>query len=146
VIGTIVISILLDRYHKFKITLLLNAALSFVSLLLSLWTLPTRNVKLFTANVALMGFAGISVAPVGVAFSVQLTYPIPEAMSAGMMNLPNILYGFVMGITTGVLCQYSPLYALGLFAVNSLIGGLAVIFVKEELRKEDQKKKTQRDS
>lgn len=73
--------------------------------------------------------------PVANAFAVELTYPIPEAMSNGMMNIPNILFGFSMGITSGILCLYSPLYALFLFTGISGIGGIATLFINEELRR-----------
>jgi hypothetical protein len=51
-----------------------------------------------------MGFSGIPVAPLGNAFAVELTYPVPEAISNGMLNIPNIIFGFIMGITSGILC------------------------------------------
>ncbi len=140
VFGTIVISILLDRYHKFKLTMLLTAVLSVLSLIAAQFTLPSRNVALFTVNTAFIGFSGIPAAPVGNAFAVELTYPIPEAISNGMMNIPNILFGFLMGITSGLLCEYSPLYAMLLFGVISIIGGIAALFIHEELRRLRPKK------
>ena len=82
-----------------------------------------------------MGFSGIPVAPVGNAFAVELTYPVPEAISNGMMNIPNIIFGFIMGVVSGILCQYSPRYALLLFFINSVVGGLAVLFIREDLRR-----------
>ena len=86
-------------------------------------------------NTAFIGFAGIPAAPIGNAFAVELTYPIPEAMSNGMMNIPNILFGFMMGVTSGLLCEYSPLYALLLFTVISAIGGFTALFIHEDLRR-----------
>ena len=71
----------------------------------------------------------------------ELTYPIPEAMSNGMMNIPNILYGFAMGILSGYLCTYSPRWAMGLFFLNTIIGGAATLMIKEELRRLKPKEK-----
>jgi len=82
-----------------------------------------------------MGFSGIPVAPLGNAFAVELTYPVPEAISNGMLNIPNIIFGFIMGIASGVLCQISPRWAMLLFLINSVIGGIAVFFIHEELRR-----------
>lgn len=135
VLGTVVISVLLDKYHKFKLTLGLTAVVSVVALGLCQVTLPSESTSLFAVNVAFLGFSGIPAAPVANAFAVELTYPLAEAMSNGMMNVPNILFGFVMGITAGVLCQYSPRYALLMFLVNSVVGGLACLCIEEDLRR-----------
>jgi FLVCR family feline leukemia virus subgroup C receptor-related protein len=135
VLGTIVLSILLDRYHRYKLTLLLTSIVSIVALAFSQLTLPSKSTTLFAINVAFLGFSGIPVAPVANAFAVELTYPIPEAMSNGMMNVPNIMFGFVMGITAGFLCQVSPRYAMLMFLFNSVIGCIACLFIKEELRR-----------
>ena len=135
VVGTIVVSILLDRFHHFKFTFLMLAFVSVVSLGLAQLSLPSRSTSIFSINVAFLGFSGIPVAPVGNAFAVELTYPVPEAISNGMMNTPNIIFGFIMGIVSGVLCEYSPRWALLLFFVNSAVGGLAVFFIKEDLRR-----------
>jgi MFS transporter, FLVCR family, feline leukemia virus subgroup C receptor-related protein len=130
VIGTIVISVLLDRYHRFKVTLLATAMLSVCSLIAASLTLPTRKVWLFSVNTAFIGFAGIPAAPVSNAFAVELTFPVPEAISNGMMN---ILFGFLMGIVSGLICEHwSPIYALAVFALISAVGGAAAI---EELRR-----------
>lgn len=136
VIGTIVISVLLDRYHRFKATLLATAMLSVCSLIAANLTLPTRKVWLFSVNTAFIGFAGIPAAPVSNAFAVELTFPVPEAISNGMMNIPNILFGFLMGIVSGLICEHwSPIYALAVFALISAVGGAAAIGIREELRR-----------
>ena len=138
VFGTIVISILLDRYQKFKDSMISIAIISTLSLVLAQYTLPSRNVAFFTANTAIIGLSSIPVGPIGNALAVEITYPVPEAMSNGMMN---ILYGFTMGILSGYLCEaYSPRNALALFAVNCMIGFVATLFVTEDLRRLRPKK------
>lgn len=104
VMGSIVISILIDRIHRFKLTFLGLALVSVVSLGLAQLSLPSKNTSIFSINVAFMGFSGIPVAPLGNAFAVELTYPVPEAISNGMLNIPNIIFGFIMGIVSGLIC------------------------------------------
>lgn len=43
-----------------------------------------------------MGFAMIPVFPCGMAFATELTYPIPEAMSNGIMLLWSTVLGSVL--------------------------------------------------
>jgi FLVCR family feline leukemia virus subgroup C receptor-related protein len=104
VLGSFLISVLLDKYQKFKITILGLAVLSVISTALATVTLPYRNVPLFLANVSVMGFAAIPMTPIAFAFAVELTYPTPEAMSNGMMGLVNKIYGSVMSILAAYIC------------------------------------------
>lgn len=135
VVGSIVISILLDRYHKYKLSLILLGFLSVLSITAGCFSLPSKNVGLFVANVAFIGFSGIPIAPLGNALAVELTYPVPEAISNGMLNVPNIIWGFLMGLLSSYLCEYSPIYTLILFVINSIIGCLALFCIKEDLRR-----------
>ena len=98
-------------------------------------TLPSKNVALFVANVAVMGFATIPLTPISFAFAVELTYPAPEAMSNGMMILPNKVYGALMGILASNLSERNPIFALALFVANSAVCGVSAIFLREELRR-----------
>lgn len=51
------------------------------------FTLPTRNFLLFNANIATLGFFILPVIPVGYSFSIELTYPVSEVMSNGIIIL-----------------------------------------------------------
>jgi MFS family permease len=85
VVGSFVFGILLDKYAKYK--LILNiisiAACGFIAL--AFWTLQSGSVPLFAINLAFIGFFVIPIIPCSYAFAVELTYPVPESMSNGMM-------------------------------------------------------------
>jgi len=134
VIGSFILSIYLDRSPRFKLVILLTSVLSVISTALMIFTLPWAVIP-FTINCAVAGFATISMTPIAYAFSVELTYPVPEAMSNGMMVLPNKVYGALIGVVTGKLCEKSPKYALLVFVGNSLISVIAASFLKEELKR-----------
>jgi hypothetical protein len=57
-------------------------------ILLGLVTLPSKE-WLFAINLALIGFSVIPIIPISYGFAVELTFPIPEAVSNGMMILPS---------------------------------------------------------
>lgn len=59
-----------------------------ILILLGLVTLPF-NKWVFTLNLALIGFTVIPIIPISYGFAVELTFPVPEAMSNGMMILPS---------------------------------------------------------
>lgn len=136
VIGTVIISVLLDRHHKFKLSLIGIAILATVSLIAAQYALPSKSVTAFSINTVFIGLSSIPAAPIGNALAVEITYPVPESMSNGMMNIPNIMYGFAMGILSGYLCEVkSPPWVLALFSINCLIGLGATLLIKEDLRR-----------
>ena len=87
VLGSFVISVVLDKTAKYKLTCTLLGFGSTVALVCSIWTLPSGSVALFSINLALVGISVVPIIPVAYAFAVELTYPCPEAMSNGMMVL-----------------------------------------------------------
>ena len=82
-----------------------------------------------------MGFATIPMSMIAINFSVELTYPAPEAMSNGMMILPNKIFGATVGIVAGILCEYSPMYAIALLTFNAMLCAACAFFIKEEFRR-----------
>jgi hypothetical protein len=54
---------------------------------LAIFTLPSKNVLLFSLNLGLIGITVIPIIPVSYAFAVELTFPVQEAISNGMMIL-----------------------------------------------------------
>lgn len=134
-VGTVFAGIMLDKYRKYKISIILIAIVAMIAYGLTYLTLPTGVAGYFAANLGLVGFGTLPVIPVCFAFAVELTYPIQEAMSNGMMVLPSKIYASLMGIAGGKLCEYSPKYALILFAANAVISFVASLFVKEDLRR-----------
>lgn len=108
---------------------------------LTYWTLPSGNVALFAINLALIGFSVIPIIPISYSFAVELTFPTPEAMSNGMMILPSQIYGASLGVVAGIICdlpedkKMGPMYATTLFLASCIIGAIASLFIKEELRR-----------
>lgn len=87
VIGSFIISIIMDKTGKYKLTLIITCLCSLFSISLAFYTLPSRNVALFTVNLILLGLSVLPIIPIGYSFSVEVTFPVPEALSNGMMVL-----------------------------------------------------------
>ncbi|TNV79121.1 hypothetical protein FGO68_gene16126 [Halteria grandinella] len=134
--GSIICGILLDKFPKYKLAVLIVAGTSVVFLLFSFITLPSSQSAIFGLNLAILGFFAVPMSPISFAFSVELTYPTPDAVSNGMMVLASKAYGALLSVVGGILTKkYSPLYAIGLFSLNNLIALIASFFIKEELRR-----------
>ncbi len=98
VLGTVIIGKVIDKTEKYKIATIGISLLAAISLASILWTLPLRNPLYFGINLAFMGFAMIPIFPCGMAFATELTYPIPEAISNGIMLQFSVVLGAILVI------------------------------------------------
>ena len=144
ILGSIVCGIVIDRYQRYRMLVILIGSFSFFFTVLSFFTLPSGSLPLFTLNQILLGFASVPMNSVGFSYSVELTYPAPESMSNGMMILIAKIYGVLITLASGTLASYSPRYAVTLFAVNNFIAGVASFFIIEDLRRLRPKKQIQK--
>jgi FLVCR family feline leukemia virus subgroup C receptor-related protein len=114
--GSIVIGILLDKYHYYKKSVVVISIMSFTFLSVMIFTLPYGSALLFGANIGVWGLFAVPIVPVSFAFSVELTYPTPEAVTNGMMIMASKLYGAILSGIGGIIAQdFGPLYTIGLF-------------------------------
>lgn len=136
VTGSLLSGILLDRFQCFKLTTVLSTCLSLVLLCLIFLTLPTSSPALFGLNLALLGLLQVPLSSAGCAFAVELTFPVAEPVSNGMMIMATKIYGALLGIVAGAAAKGAgPLYAILIFAINGAISALLSFFIKEEFRR-----------
>lgn len=98
VVGSFIFGAILDKTAKFKLMLFVIAVSSTLSVALTFLSLPSKNFYFFTLNLLLVGASVISVIPVSYSFAVELTYPLSEAMSNGMMIMVSQIFGTVVVI------------------------------------------------
>ncbi len=135
ILGSIVIGIFLDKYHKYKLTLTVVSLSGIGLMCLVLYTLPHHNVPLFAFNLVLLGFGLIPLSPVALGFSVELTYPTPEAVSNGMLLLPAKVTGSLFAVIASFAASYSPEYAVMIFIGNAAVCFVCSLFIQEDLRR-----------
>jgi MFS family permease len=134
--GSLLCGIALDKKPKYKLSVLIVSFSSIIFLLTAFYSLPSRSSALLGLNLAALGFFAVPMSPISFAFSVELTYPTPDAVSNGMMVLASKIYGALLSVIGGILAKKaSPLYALGLFTINNMVALVAALFIKEELRR-----------
>lgn len=96
VVGSFLFGILIDKYQKFKVIINGTSFAAVLFIAFTFYTLPSHNVGLFSFNLALIGFTVIPIIPISYAFAVELTFPVPDAVSNGMMILPSQIYGSIL--------------------------------------------------
>ncbi|CDW80057.1 UNKNOWN [Stylonychia lemnae] len=139
VVGSFIFGILLDKYAKYKLVTNLISSLACLSLALAFWTLPSSNVILLTVNLAFIGFFITPIIPIGYAFAVELTFPVPESISNGMMNMVCQIYGSAMGAFSSHISssdgKTGPIIVIGIFLITCMIGSICTFFIKEDLKR-----------
>lgn len=103
VFASFIIGVILDKTAKYKMILLFLAFGSVISVGMTVFILPSHSVLMFSMNIGLVGATIIPIIPVSYAFAVELTYPIPEAMSNGMMVMLSQIFGTLLVSLNGVI-------------------------------------------
>lgn len=135
-IGSLVIGILLDKFQKYKLSFVIICFMTFTLISSTFLTLPSGNTILFAINMAVYGLFAVPLLPLSFAFSVELTYPQPEAVSNGMMIMTSKICGTAITIAGGLIAaKLGPLYAITLFSVNILSALVLSFFIKEDLKR-----------
>lgn len=85
VIGTLIFSKILDRTKSFLMVMRILASGTLVAGCLAFVCLPTGKLSIFLVNIALLGMFLIPIFSISYTFSVELTYPVGESVSSGVM-------------------------------------------------------------
>ncbi len=130
-IGSIVIGIVLDITQRYKLILQCVLWASNVLVLLSFVVFYYKNVFWATVFLGAYGVTIIPVIPLCFSFAVELTYPISEAVSNGMMLLVSRIYATGLGFFAQYLTERNPFYCLGLFFLSSVIATFASYYIDQ---------------
>lgn len=86
-LGSIIAGYILDRSHMYRLVNMSLYALSLLSMLLFTATLELHNVIALYATSALLGYFMTGYLLIGYEMSSEITWPLPETISAGLLNL-----------------------------------------------------------
>jgi hypothetical protein len=65
--------------------------------------LPHHHIWLIDVNLFFVGFGGMTMIPIGMDFSVEMTFPKPEATSSGLMMMIANCFGAFFSLTSSLL-------------------------------------------
>jgi FLVCR family feline leukemia virus subgroup C receptor-related protein len=102
IVGAVVLPILSDYWGRRKAFLVLCMGLT-VPALWAIFLAPTGWYALGIAAMSLLGFALMSAGPIGFQYAAEVTAPVPESFSQGMLLLAGQVSGlvFTAGMSTG---------------------------------------------
>ncbi|KAI6178700.1 MFS domain-containing protein [Aphelenchoides besseyi] len=122
-LGSVVCGYILDRFHHFKGTTLVVYILSFAGMILFTFTLQMDLWIIFFASGSL-GFFMTGYLPIGFEFAAELTFPIAEGTTSGLLNGAVQVIGVLMTLWMGKL-----MYSIGIFYSNLIMCGFLFIGV-----------------
>lgn len=143
-LGCISFGISLDKTHKFKETTVIVYFLSMCGqVLFAAFTCLEIRWMVHLSSIFLGYFMGGYVA-LGYEICAEYTYPEPEAISAGILNVTNSIYGIILVLIFGRLFEdYGDIPVhIGSFLVL-LLGFIMTVLTKDVQRRQDAKRKTQ---
>ena len=85
--GSFILSSQLDKSKKYLLQLRMVCFTTLFLFSFSFLTLPSGNLYLVLVNISVVGFFLLPIIPLGFGFSIELTYPVSEAMSNGVLML-----------------------------------------------------------
>ncbi|KAI6182417.1 MFS domain-containing protein [Aphelenchoides bicaudatus] len=94
-LGSVVCGFILDKFHHFKGTTLAVYVMSFAGMILFTFTLKMDLWIIFLAAGAL-GFFMTGYLPIGFEFAAELTYPVSEGTTSGLLNGAVQVVGVIM--------------------------------------------------
>jgi len=142
IIGGIVGSAILGTYvevtRKYKVAMMIVAIIAIFGPIALLSTLYTGYVWPVCLAAFLLGF-DLAILPVGIDFGVEMTYPIAEPVSTGLLMSTAQFFGIIMTVSCTALvaelekpgCLYSQIALI----VMAAIGLFFSIIVKEDLKR-----------
>jgi len=136
-VGSVACGAWLDCTKLFRITLIAVYGLTFVGMLLFTFTLSLSLLWLVFVLAAFLGFFLTGYLPLGFEFGVEITHPLSEGTSSGLMNM----CAQICAITMIFLMQYliddvGSVLGCNLVVVVALgIGTLITLFIKADLKR-----------
>ncbi|MFX1419506.1 MAG: MFS transporter [Promethearchaeota archaeon] len=132
IVGCVIMSALSDKYKKRKILLIISILMATISLSIITFTADAILLYLFSF---LLGYGTLSAGPVALEYAVELTEPVPEATSNGLLMMIGQVGGIIFilffeGFTLPVTGDYFP--TLLLESIFLAFVFIIVFFLKEK--------------
>lgn len=130
IIGCIVMSALSDKFQKRKILIIISVAITTVSLGILTFASDIILVYLFSF---LLGFGILSAGPVALEYAVEVTSPVPEASSNGILMMVGQVGGiaFIVGLVDLTLPNGDYFPALIILTILAIVLLVASFFLKD---------------
>nr|CAD2169237.1 unnamed protein product [Meloidogyne enterolobii] len=136
--GSVVCGYVLDKWHHFKMTTLIVYLFSFLGMIVFTFTLARWPLwTIFIIAIAL-GFFMTGYLPLGFEFAAELTFPIAEGTTSGLLNGSAQAFGIAMTFGMGkVIHDLSILWCNVIMSALLFVGFILTALIKSDLRRQN---------
>jgi len=135
--GSVVCGVLLDKFHHFKLTTVMVYAMSLLGMLFWTFTIDMGRIWLLFIIAFFLGFFMTGYLPIGFEFAAELTYPISEGTTSGLLNASAQVFGVAMTIGMGWVQRSVSVFACNIALSGFLlIGTLLTLLISADLRRQ----------
>ena len=135
ILGAFIVSKIIDRTKKFLLILRTIVVLMLFFVSLTLYTLPNKDFNLLAINGCFAGFFTLPIIPIAFQFSVELSHPVSEALSNGLMMLFSQVFGIIVTYLGTFLAKKNPEDCIYLFVCQVSLALICSIYIEEDLRR-----------
>ena len=135
--GTVLIGLWLDKTFAYKKgTIFLVGFAFFAQGGFTLYVEFGKDIHWLFPIIVLFGFFGTSLLPLGFEFAAELTYPVPEGTSAGLLNTSAQLCGIILIAIVGVIIEKFSVLCGNVILVGALLVAVGILpFIKSDLQR-----------
>lgn len=138
VVGSVICGVVLDKTRAYKKTTVIVYVLTLASSCLYTATLDSGHLWLVYLTGALLGFTMTGYLPVGFEFAAEITYPVCEGISSGLLNASAQIFGIVFTISMRQLMSQTSVLAANITLCAILfVGTILTVLTKEELKRQN---------
>ncbi|XP_046600770.1 uncharacterized MFS-type transporter C09D4.1-like [Neodiprion lecontei] len=136
-IGSAVCGAILDKTKAFRVISIVASCTSIFGAILFATSFVMEIKWMLFASYILFGGPVLGYSTVAMDLCAEITYPEPEAITTGILNMATQLYGFLLVLITGrVLEAFGDVAGHGCVVVSLVLGTVLVILNKGELRRQ----------
>ncbi|CDW54237.1 feline leukemia virus subgroup C [Trichuris trichiura] len=135
-IGSIICGWWLDRTKNFRFVVTSICIISLLGMAAYIISIELGVLWVVFLSATILGFALTGYLPLGLEYAAEVTFPVSEAMTSGMLNASAQIYGVAITLIAGLVLQKASVLAcnLMLFAVllvGTVVTGTAALFLVE---------------
>uniref|UniRef100_H2YBF6 Choline/ethanolamine transporter FLVCR1 n=1 Tax=Ciona savignyi TaxID=51511 RepID=H2YBF6_CIOSA len=137
IVGSIVCGIWLDRTQIYKKTTVVIYISTLAFMVLYTATLDLGYLWVVFIASGALGFTMTGYLPLGFEFAAELTFPVSEGTSSGLLNASAQIFGIAFTLSMGQLIPASSVLGANIFLCAALlIGSILTATIKEDLKRQ----------
>jgi len=98
IVSSLTAGFLLNRFHKYKVMVVISAIGSFVLIAVCIGVIQTEDVLIIAINLICAAFFLVPIIPVSIDFAGELTFPYESTVTTGFLLMSAQLLGFFIAI------------------------------------------------